>query len=71
MVDPAFRRPGRFDREIFIGLPNEESRISILKTITQHWPCKIPTKLIELVAKATKGFSGASLKVIISRVLVN
>ena len=34
-IDPALRRPGRFDREVFFGLPSAEDRAAILRVHTQ------------------------------------
>ena len=36
-LDPALRRPGRFDREIFVGLPNVIERVQILNIHSKHW----------------------------------
>lgn len=38
-VDPALRRPGRFDREIVLGVPDENSRVEILSVLTRNLPC--------------------------------
>lgn len=38
-IDPALRRPGRFDRELYVSCPNNFSRLQILKKLTQ-WPIK-------------------------------
>ena len=60
VLEPAFRRSGRFDKEIEIGLPNEPARIEILKIHT----CNIPLSEnihFEDLAQKTNGFSGADL----------
>ncbi len=59
ILDPALRRPGRFDREIEIGVPNKEGRLNILKIHTRGMPLK-GVKLKE-VANLTHGFVGADL----------
>jgi SpoVK/Ycf46/Vps4 family AAA+-type ATPase/intein/homing endonuclease len=59
-LDPALRRPGRFDREIEIGVPDKEGRLEILKIHTRHMPLAQDVKL-EDVAKVTHGFVGADL----------
>jgi len=41
-LDPALRRPGRFDREIEIGVPNEEERLEVLKVHTRNMPLSPP-----------------------------
>jgi len=62
-VDSAFRRPGRFDRVIFVAPPDEEGRAEILK---QHLLGK-PVENIDVqqVAKITQEYSGADLKAIV------
>jgi SpoVK/Ycf46/Vps4 family AAA+-type ATPase len=62
-VDSAFRRPGRFDRVIFVAPPDEESRKDIL---LGHLKDK-PAEKIEAgqIAKMTSGYSGADLKAIV------
>jgi transitional endoplasmic reticulum ATPase len=60
ILDPALRRPGRFDRELEINVPNEEGRLNILKIHTRHMPLAKDVKLKE-IAKKTHGFVGADL----------
>jgi transitional endoplasmic reticulum ATPase len=59
-VDPALRRPGRFDREIEIGVPSEIDRIEIMKIHTRGMPLAEDVKLEEL-SQQTHGFVGADL----------
>ena len=59
-LDLALRRPGRFDREIEIGVPNKVGRLDILKIHTRHMPLAADVKLEDL-AKVTHGFVGADL----------
>ena len=59
-VDPALRRPGRFDREIEIGVPSELDRIEIMKIHTRGMPLADDVKL-ETLAQQTHGFVGADL----------
>jgi transitional endoplasmic reticulum ATPase len=59
-VDPALRRPGRFDREIEIGVPAEPDRTEILKIHTRGMPLAEDVKL-EILAQQTHGFVGADL----------
>jgi transitional endoplasmic reticulum ATPase len=62
-VDPAFRRPGRFDRIIFVEPPDEQAREEILKSALRGKPVgEIETGKI---AQATKNYSGADLKALI------
>src|SRR5207244_12232894 len=60
-LDPALRRPGRFDREIEIGIPDEESRLHILQIHTRGMPTAEDVQLEEL-ARVTHGFVGADLQ---------
>lgn len=60
ILDPALRRPGRFDRELEIGVPNKEGRLNILKIHTRGMPLHKDVKLEEL-AGVTHGFVGADL----------
>ncbi|MDR3517841.1 MAG: CDC48 family AAA ATPase [Azospirillaceae bacterium] len=59
-IDPALRRPGRFDREIAIGIPNERARREILEIYARGMPLAGDVDLAELAA-ATHGFTGADL----------
>lgn len=61
-VDHAARRPGRFDREIFIGPPNSEGRLEVLKIHTRGMPLsKEAADYLPAIAKSTHGFVGADL----------
>ncbi|MDR1955105.1 MAG: AAA family ATPase, partial [Candidatus Methanoplasma sp.] len=59
-IDPALRRPGRFDREIEIGVPNVSGRKSILEVHTRDMPLSDDVRIEELAAM-THGFVGADL----------
>jgi len=65
-LDPALLRPGRLDQLIYIPLPDEASRISILKAQLKKSPLSPSVDLIFL-AKHTHGFSGADLTEICQR----
>ena len=60
-LDPALRRPGRFDREIEIGIPDEQGRLDILLIHTRGMPLTQDVSL-ESIAKVTHGFVGADLE---------
>jgi transitional endoplasmic reticulum ATPase len=60
-LDPALRRPGRFDREIEIGIPDEQGRYDILLIHTRGMPLTEDVNL-ESIAKVTHGFVGADLE---------
>jgi len=59
-IDVALRRPGRFDREIEIGVPAEPDRIDILKIHTRGMPLAEDVNL-DVLAQQTHGFVGADL----------
>ncbi|MFH0752108.1 MAG: CDC48 family AAA ATPase [archaeon] len=62
-LDPALRRPGRFDREIIIGVPSKKGRLQVLKIHTRNMPL---TKDVDLkrIADKTHGFVGADLEML-------
>merc|ERR1712141_679144 len=66
IIDPAILRPGRLDQLIYIPLPDEGSRISILKSNLRKTPVSKDVGL-DYIAKVTKGFSGADLTEICQR----
>ena len=59
-IDAALRRPGRFDREIEIGVPSELDRIEIMKIHTRGMPLADDVSL-DALAQQTHGFVGADL----------
>jgi transitional endoplasmic reticulum ATPase len=61
MIDPALRRPGRFDREIGISAPNADGRRAILKIHSRRMPLATDVDL-DQVAQITHGFVGADLE---------
>jgi transitional endoplasmic reticulum ATPase len=61
MLDPALRRPGRFDREIVIPVPNAEGRHTILKIHSRRMPLAADMDM-ERIAQITYGFVGADLE---------
>jgi transitional endoplasmic reticulum ATPase len=60
-LDPALRRPGRFDREIEIGVPNKDGRLQVLQIHTRGMPLAEDVDLKRL-ASVTHGFVGADLE---------
>ncbi|MBQ2652476.1 MAG: CDC48 family AAA ATPase [Methanobrevibacter sp.] len=60
-LDPALRRPGRFDREIEIGVPDTEERKEVLEIHTRNMPLAEDVDL-EKIASTTHGFVGADLE---------
>uniref|UniRef100_A0A914V3C8 Bromo domain-containing protein n=1 Tax=Plectus sambesii TaxID=2011161 RepID=A0A914V3C8_9BILA len=62
-LDPALRRPGRFDRELKFSLPDHDARKTILKINTTSWGDARPSdELFEWLAESTAGYCGADLK---------
>lgn len=62
-IDPALRRPGRFDREIEIGIPDQEGRGEILNIHTRGMPLDDKIDL-QQISKVTHGFVGADLEIL-------
>lgn len=60
-IEPALRRPGRFDREIEIGVPSPKQRLSILHTILNEMDHSLSDQQILHLAMTTHGFVGADL----------
>ncbi|MGU9978295.1 MAG: ATP-dependent zinc metalloprotease FtsH [Candidatus Oxydemutatoraceae bacterium WSBS_2016_MAG_OTU14] len=60
VLDPALLRPGRFDRQVVVSLPDVRGREQILKVHMRKVPCDDDARL-DLIARGTPGFSGADL----------
>ena len=69
-VDPALRRPGRFDREIEIPMPNKQGRLEILQIHTRNVPLAEDVNLAKL-AEITHGFTGADLAALVKEAALN
>jgi len=67
VLDPALRRPGRFDREIEIGVPNTQGRLQILRIHTRAMPLWADVDLQE-IAEHSHGFVGADLEALCQEV---
>ncbi|MDD5823437.1 MAG: ATP-dependent zinc metalloprotease FtsH [Firmicutes bacterium] len=65
VLDPALLRPGRFDRQIVIGMPDVKGREEILKLYTKNKPLDEDVKL-DVLAKRTAGFSPADIENLIN-----
>ena len=61
ILDKALLRPGRFDRQVYVGLPDVKGREEILRVHTRNKPLG-PDVSLETIAKSTAGFSGADLE---------
>ncbi|KAI0028842.1 AAA family ATPase [Vararia minispora EC-137] len=64
-IDPALRRPGRFDREIEIGVPDVEARISILGVLLKKTPNSLTSEDLRAVASRAHGYVGADLAAVV------
>jgi ribosome biogenesis ATPase len=65
-VDPALRRPGRFDREIVLGVPDENARVKILSVLTRNLRLEGSFDLFR-IARSTPGFVGADLEALANK----
>lgn len=65
-IDPALLRPGRLDQLIYVPLPDEAARLSILQAQLRNTPLE-PSLDLREIAKITNGFSGADLSYIVQR----
>ncbi|HIS03972.1 MAG TPA: AAA family ATPase [Candidatus Pullichristensenella avicola] len=68
-LDPALLRPGRFDRQIEVGLPGREERLSILRLHGRNKPLSSAVDL-EALARDTSCFSGASLESLLNEAAI-
>uniref|UniRef100_T1IKQ0 Tat-binding homolog 7 n=1 Tax=Strigamia maritima TaxID=126957 RepID=T1IKQ0_STRMM len=70
-IDPALRRPGRFDREFHFPLPSLEDRENILKIHTKEWSPKFSPDFVTQIALKTAGYCGADLKALCAEVALS
>lgn len=70
-VDPALRRPGRFDREFYFPLPNIDGRRAILDIHTKGWDPPLPLDIKDELSKITKGYGGADLRALCTEAALN
>ncbi|KAK2577983.1 hypothetical protein KPH14_008415 [Odynerus spinipes] len=61
-IDPALRRPGRFDRELFFPLPAMKERLEILKIHVSKWDNPPSEQLLEILAEKATGYCGSDLR---------
>ena len=61
ILDKALLRPGRFDRQVYVGLPDVKGREEILKVHTKNKPLA-PDVSLKVIAQRTAGFAGADLE---------
>ena len=70
-VDPALRRPGRFDREFYFPLPNVEARRAIIDIHTNGWDPPLSSDFKNEIAAQTKGYGGADLRALCTEAALN
>uniref|UniRef100_A0A8C3G306 ATPase family AAA domain-containing protein 2 n=1 Tax=Cyclopterus lumpus TaxID=8103 RepID=A0A8C3G306_CYCLU len=61
-IDPALRRPGRFDREFLFNLPDKKARKQILEIHTRDWNPKLAEPFVDELAEKCVGYCGADIK---------
>jgi cell division protease FtsH len=70
VLDPALLRPGRFDRQVTVGLPDRKGREAILTIHTRGLPLS-PTVELDRIARGTTGFAGADLSNLVNEAALN
>lgn len=70
-IDPALRRPGRFDREFYFPLPNTDARRAIIDIHTRGWDPPLPSAIKDELAEMTKGYGGADLRALCTEAALN
>ena len=70
-VDPALRRPGRFDREFYFPLPDEKARRSIIDIHTKGWEPALQPQFKDQLAELTRGYGGADLRALCTEAALN
>lgn len=70
-VDPALRRPGRFDREFYFPLPNQPARRAIIDIHTKGWEPALQPAFKDQLAGLTKGYGGADLRALCTEAALN
>nr|OQO16684.1 hypothetical protein B0A51_17982 [Rachicladosporium sp. CCFEE 5018] len=70
-VDPALRRPGRFDREFYFPLPSQPARRAIIDIHTKGWEPPLKPEFKDSLAEITKGYGGADLRALCTEATLN
>lgn len=70
-VDPALRRPGRFDREFYFPLPDQIARRKILDIHTKGWDPPLKSDFKDQLAELTRGYGGADLRALCTEAALN
>ncbi|KAG5890643.1 hypothetical protein JTB14_034932 [Gonioctena quinquepunctata] len=69
-IDPALRRPGRFDRELFFPLPSRSERAAILDVHTASWSSPPNGQMLDYLAENTVGYCGSDLRALCSEAVI-
>lgn len=69
-IDPALRRPGRFDRELFFPLPARKEREEILRVHVSQWATPPNDQLISYLAESAVGYCGSDLRALCSEAVI-
>ena len=70
-VDPALRRPGRFDREFYFPLPSVVGRRAIIDIHTKNWDPPLKPEMKDQLAELTKGYGGADIRALCTEAALN
>merc|ERR1719357_1700314 len=70
-IDPALRRPGRFDRELRFALPTQPARKEILSKHLKKWDPPVASPLVNFLSAKTIGYCGADLKGLCAEAMLN
>jgi SpoVK/Ycf46/Vps4 family AAA+-type ATPase len=70
-VDPALRRPGRFDREFYFPLPDQSGRRKIIDIHTKGWEPPLQDPFKDQLAEITRGYGGADLRALCTEAALN
>lgn len=69
-LDEALLRPGRFDRKVYVPLPDAKGRRAILESHSRKTPLNAPNQALEVIAQTTPGMSGADLANLINEAAI-
>nr|XP_018904780.1 PREDICTED: ATPase family AAA domain-containing protein 2-like isoform X2 [Bemisia tabaci] len=69
-IDPALRRPGRFDRELYFPLPAKKERQEILRIHVDKWEQPPSPELLDYLAEQTSGYCGSDLRSLCSEAVI-
>lgn len=70
-VDPALRRPGRFDREFYFPLPDKAARLAILDINVKDWKPTLDPQFKNQIAEETNGYGGADIRALCTEAALN